>query len=60
LVKGRGAHLPLPGPALAGQYLRQNPQVIAQLVKSDGGVCWEARYTPPASLNSATHFTDQF
>ncbi len=50
LVKGKGAHLPALGLPLA-------LPVTAQLVTSDGGVCWQGVYAPGSkSTSTATIF----
>ena len=52
LVNGKGAKLP------ATTAFTQDTQVTAQLVKSDGGVCWQAVYPAPALKNSGGQFKD--
>ena len=58
-VRGRGTNLPLPTPVSTAQFLHDDSQVIVQLVKSDGGACWEARYPAPAVKNTTTTFKDR-
>jgi hypothetical protein len=52
VVAGRGENLKLPGLPL------QQP-VRAQLVKSDGGSCWEAIYSAPALKSNDRVFRDK-
>ena len=53
LVKGKGANLP------ATTAFPQDTDVTAQLVRSDGGVCWQAVYPAPALKNSGGKFKDK-
>ncbi len=53
IVKGKGANLP---PTIA---FGQDTNVTVQLLKSDGGVCWQAVYPAPAVKNSGDQFKDQ-
>lgn len=56
-LTGRGAQLPLPGPVDTSRYFRQDTDVTVQLVRSDGGPCWEAVYPSAATvLNTAEEF----
>ncbi len=57
LVIGRGANLPLPGPT-GTAYFAQDSAVTVQLIRSDGGLCWEARYVSPAHRNRTDLFRD--
>ena len=52
-VVGRGANLPLTLP------FTQDTDVIVQLSRSDGGVCWQTTYSAPADKNSDTQFKDR-
>lgn len=53
VVKGKDAHLDIPTLPLS-----QDPQIIVQL-KNQVGVCWEARYGPPATKNENGQFKDK-
>ncbi|GIW41624.1 MAG: hypothetical protein KatS3mg076_2201 [Candidatus Binatia bacterium] len=57
LVVGKTGALPLPGP-LGETYLAQDQNVVVQLLKSDGGVCWESRYPAPAKKNTEEVFRE--
>ena len=57
VVHGKGVNLPMPGPAGAA-LLAQDTNVIVQLVKSDGGVCWQSAYPAPAKKSTLTVFKD--
>ena len=59
-VKGRGPLLPLPTPVSSEKWLNQDPAVIVQLLKSDGGPCWSAEYPAPARLHTTTRFKAKF
>ena len=53
IVRGKGANLPTSG------AFAQDTDVTVQLLKSDGGVCWQAVYPAPAVKSSGDRFTDQ-
>jgi hypothetical protein len=53
IVKGMGSHLPPATP------LDQDTNVTMQLVRSDGGVCWQAVYPAPASKNGNGQFKEK-
>ena len=53
VVTGKGANLRVPT-----LPLQQQTRVIVQLVKSDGGACWESVYPAPASKNTTDQFKD--
>jgi hypothetical protein len=53
VVKGKDANLDTPSLPLA-----QDAQIVVQL-KNQAGVCWEARYSPPATKNEAGQFKDK-
>jgi hypothetical protein len=58
IVKAKGPAIPLPGP-VGGIYLNQDPNVVVQLVSSDGGVCFETTLSTPAKKNQADQFNDR-
>jgi hypothetical protein len=58
IVKMRGAAIPLPAPATASLFFQQDPDLVVQLVNSDGN-CWEASYSMPADANTAERFKDR-
>jgi hypothetical protein len=58
LVKAKGLDIPLPGP-VGVNYLHQDPDVIVQLVSSDGGACFETTLSTPAKRNEADQFKDK-
>ena len=58
-VTGKGATLRMPAAVGLG-LLEQDTHVIVQLVKSDGGACWEAVYAAPAVKNTSDQFKDTF
>lgn len=60
IVKGRGDNLELPGPINLSQYFSNDPRVTVQLLRSDGGKCWEARYLAPAIRNTGEQFRAKF
>jgi hypothetical protein len=53
IAKGKDGNLDTPGLPLA-----QDQEVIVQL-KNQAGVCWEARYSPPAKKNEDGQFKDK-
>jgi hypothetical protein len=53
IVKGKDDNLDMPTLPLA-----QDPQVVVQL-RNSGGVCWEARYSPPTIKNETEQFKDK-
>jgi hypothetical protein len=57
VVKAKGVNLEVPSP-VNGTLLAQAPTVVAQ-VKNSEGVCWEARYSAPATKNDSTQFKDK-
>jgi len=57
ILVGRGANLPIPGP-LGDSYFAQDGAVTVQLIRSDGGICWEARYARPPQRNEVELFRD--
>ncbi|MFQ5665886.1 MAG: hypothetical protein ACE5I7_05575 [Candidatus Binatia bacterium] len=57
VVIGKGANLPLPLP-VGTTYFNQDTTAIVQFIKSDGGICWEARYASPARKNQSSVFRD--
>ena len=57
-VSGGGGNLHLAVPADAGVLLRESPEVIVQLQRSDGPDCWEAVFTSPATRYTRGVFAD--
>jgi hypothetical protein len=53
VVRGKGVELPVPVLPLF-----QQPQVVAQVVNSDGA-CWAAQFSAPAQSNSSKQFKDK-
>jgi hypothetical protein len=50
----------LPFPVSGGDmYFQQNPDVIVQLVSSDGGDCFETTLSSPAKKNEPDQFKDK-
>ncbi len=58
VVNGRGANLHLPAPATGSLLLREFPQVIVQLQRSDSAACWEATFTAPPVHDTLRVFVD--
>jgi hypothetical protein len=58
IVRGRGQNLGMPVSADGLFLLRQFPQVIVQLQRSDAPACWEAVFKSPAIHNSPRVFVD--
>ncbi len=56
-VSGRGPNLGMPSGAGAN-LLAQSPSAVVQLVRSDGGPCWEASYGAPAVRTATDFFKD--
>jgi hypothetical protein len=52
VVRARGPNVPLPPLPLA-------EPVVAQLVKSDGSMCWQGDYSAPAIKTKADVFIDK-
>jgi len=59
IVKAKGSALPLPTPVGEDSYLTQDANVIAQLISSDGGVCFETTFSTPAQKNVEDQFKDR-
>ena len=57
-VSGGGSNLHVPISADGVLLLREFPQVIAQLQRSDSPDCWEAVFTSPATRNTRWVFAD--
>ncbi|MBI3784724.1 MAG: hypothetical protein HY270_15130 [Deltaproteobacteria bacterium] len=57
VVRGKGPNLPMPAPA-GSTLLLQDTNVVVQLVKSDGGVCWESVYPAAAKKSALAVFKD--
>jgi len=57
LVTGKGSNLHLP-PPVGTTLLTLDSTVTVQLVRTDGGVCWEAVYPGPAKRNLMPIFRD--
>jgi cysteine-rich repeat protein len=58
-VQAKGVNLdppPAEGPSL---YFQQNPNVIVQLLNSDG-MCWSSEFLPPAKVTRDDLFKDMF
>jgi hypothetical protein len=58
IVKAKGMALPFPVSG-GDMYFQQNPDVIVQLVSSDGGVCFETTLSSPAKKNEPDQFKDK-
>jgi len=56
-VSGRGPALGMP-PGAGARLLEQSPSVVVQLVRADGGPCWEASYGAPAVRTATDYFKD--
>ncbi len=57
-VSGRGSNLHMPVAADGLFLLREFPEVIVQLQRSDSPTCWEAVFTSPATRNTRRVFAD--
>jgi hypothetical protein len=57
-VSGRGTNLRRPVSADGIFLLREFPEVVVQLQRSDSPTCWEAVFTRPAIRNTRWTFTD--
>ena len=60
VVSGRGPNLHTPVSADGVLLLREFPDVIVQLQRSDGPGCWESVFTSPAVRNRRTVFVDTY
>ena len=59
VFKAKGAAVPLPAPFNSEKFFEQDANVIAQLLSSDGGTCFESTLPAPARKNVAHLFKDK-
>lgn len=59
-LSAKGPALPLPTPVSPTQFFQQQTRVIVQLVRSDGGPCWETVHSAPARTNSGNRFKARY
>jgi hypothetical protein len=57
IVKAKGLNLPMPIAEGPSAFFQQNPNVIVQLINSNG-MCWTTEFAPPASTNNDARFKD--
>jgi hypothetical protein len=58
VVSGNGPNLHLPAPPDGDSLLRESPQVIVQLQRSDQPACWEAVFAGPPIHDTGSTFVD--
>jgi hypothetical protein len=59
IVQSRGRQAPPIAPGNSSPLLRQDSNVVVQLVRSDTNTCWEAVYPAAAIKSGARTFTDK-